>query len=107
MIHHSTRQIIQWSRACISNVQSPHLIQSWKAAERGSRMSKHESTWNRYVEALDNSTRGHDGEDTVRCDDCNKRIETMTVSFSRYNGEPLCPNCHQAEEAAQEPSSGL
>jgi hypothetical protein len=60
-------------------------------------VSKHEPTWQYHVKELFDWT-GDAGDDMVCCTQCGKRIETITVFFSRADGEPLCAACAQEGE---------
>lgn len=50
-----------------------------------------------YIKSLGESTgRCGDGE-TIRCHACGTWVETIFSQFSRYDGEPLCRDCAEAE----------
>ena len=63
-------------------------------------MGKHEITWQYHIKEIYDGASSA-GEDTVSCILCGKRIETITASFSHYDGEPLCAACAQAGEAEE------
>jgi formylmethanofuran dehydrogenase subunit E len=63
-------------------------------------VSKPKTIWQYHVKELYDST-SDAGEDTVRCTQCGKRMETITACFSRYDGEPLCAACAQAGEGEE------
>ena len=55
------------------------------------------SSWDRYIQGLENSTSLGVNDHTLCCHTCGRWIETDLAHFSRYTGEPLCAGCAEAE----------
>lgn len=50
-----------------------------------------------YLKSVGESTGCFGDEETLRCHACGTWVETTLAQFSRYDGEPLCAGCAEAE----------
>lgn len=51
-----------------------------------------------YLKSIGEDTGRYGDEEIIRCHACGTWVETIMAAFSRYDGEPLCASCAEAEE---------